>query len=71
MKILHKLYYKDGGTVEYLTDNDLSFCLDNRILSNTKGKWYLGYPDKPESTMLEDDNLLLIQFLNVLKDFKE
>jgi hypothetical protein len=71
MKILHKIMYKDGGTTKYITDNDLEFCLDNRIGSNTKRRWYLGYPGKPESTMLEDDNLLLIDFLKSLSNFKE
>jgi hypothetical protein len=71
MKILNKIVYKDGGTTKYITDNDLQFCLDNRILSKTKNRWYLGYPGKQESTILESDNFLLVQFLEVLEHYED
>jgi hypothetical protein len=35
--------YCDGGTIELETDKGI-FCFDERIVSNTKGRLYDGYP---------------------------
>lgn len=50
--------YRDGGTISIrctipfpfvekygLTKNVVEICIDHRMHSTTKGKWFLGYPE--------------------------
>lgn len=51
--------YRDGGTIEYLFEN-IRYCIDNRIGSETKGQWYKRYPEKDNSNLIEDVELIRI-----------
>ena len=61
---------KDGGSVVIYTILALPYVLDYRIGSETKGKWYFGYPResiKPIDTSLPT----FIEFLESLRVFKD
>jgi len=54
--------YRDGGTKSfrnrwfcaYFKMKDAEVCLDGRIRSETKGEWFLGYPDKGRKLTQEE-----------------
>ncbi len=54
--------YRDGGTRYFKNlpfhkyfQFDKEVCQDNRIGSETKGEWYLGYPNKDDSRLLTEE----------------
>lgn len=63
--------YKDGGTEAYLVTDGLGnylgdgyvYYLDNRFHSQTKGHWYIGYPEAHYGNIL-GENLLMVQKMN-------
>jgi hypothetical protein len=73
--------YKDGGTifVECLVTSagalNLHFdvveiCLDKRMRGKGTNKLWLGYPGKPDSEIITDEDFI-DKFINVLKDHKK
>jgi len=61
--------YKDGGTIEVTTDKG-TFCFDNRIGSETKGKLYNDYPKKDNSNLINDSKELENEIIEKLKVHK-
>ena len=70
MKITKLKMYKDGGTVEIITD-DSSFCFDNRIGTKTKYELYDGYPKDDNSNIIEDSKFIQSQLLRALIEYKK
>lgn len=61
--------YRDGGTIKIETNRG-TFCFDNRISSNTKGRLYEGYPKRDNSNIIENSGELEAELLEVLKSYK-
>lgn len=55
MKIKMIDNYLDGGTISITTDT-CKYCIDNRLFSETKGKIYLGYPNKDNGNIIGDQD---------------
>ncbi len=70
MKIQKFNMYLDGGTIEIITDQG-TYCFDNRIRSNTKGRLYNGMPKKDNSNIIENPDELEKEILEALKDYKD
>jgi hypothetical protein len=49
--------YRDGGTKMYMF-RDLEIAIDHRINTSTPGRFYLGYPERDNSNLIEDKELL-------------
>ena len=64
MKITKLKMYKDGGTVEIITE-DSSFCFDNRIGTKTKYQLYDGYPNDDNSNLTTPEYLFFKTELNL------
>lgn len=64
MKILKIDTYRDGGTIEIITERG-TFCIDRRIGSKTLGKLFFGYPS--DSNMIENYSDLLSQLKQSLE----
>ena len=47
--------YSDGGTISIITDTH-KYCVDDRLFSETKGKIYLGYPNKDNSNLIDNQD---------------
>lgn len=70
--------YKDGGTESYLATDELGsylgggyvICLDNRLGSQTKGYWYIGYPEKNNGNMLDVDSSFVQNLNKAITVFK-
>lgn len=63
--------YKDGGTIEIITEDDKSFCFDDRILSSTKGKLYDGYPKGDNSNIItENAEAIETELIKALSSYK-
>jgi len=67
-------FYKDGGTMEIVTDKG-NFFIDDRISSETKGKIYSEYPKRDNSNVLENQDEIknhIIKYIEPMKfDYKE
>lgn len=70
MKIINYKRYRDGGTDELTTEDGTEYCLDGRIRSETKSRWYIGYPKSDNSNLIEDSKQLQIDLITALKDYK-
>lgn len=55
MKIKRVDINRDGGTISITTDT-CKYCIDNRLFSETKGKIYLGYPNKDNSNIIDNQD---------------
>lgn len=69
MKILKVNYYRDGGTLEIITDIAI-FCIDGRIRSSTKGHLYTGYPEFDNSN-INNNVELKKDIIELLKEYKQ
>ncbi len=71
MKILNFSKFRDGGTIEVMTDEGI-YCFDNRIMSKTKNKLYNGYPLDDNSNLIKDSVSIEIEnrIVEALKDYK-
>jgi hypothetical protein len=53
--------YKDGGTIEIITDRG-TFCIDRRLISHTNGRLFFGYPS---------DNNIVENYSDLLEQIKQ
>ena len=52
---------RDGGTRFYLDmETNQTVCVDHRIKTDTPGRLYFGYPERDNSNLIEDKELLHI-----------
>jgi flagellar hook protein FlgE len=70
MKIIKFDSYKDGGTAKITTESGV-FCFDYRIMSNTKGRLYDGYPKDDNSNLIENSKELETILIESLKNYKD
>lgn len=68
-RIIDFKVYRDGGTVEFITNIGV-FCIDNRIGSSTKSELYNNYPLKDNSNILKDYDSLKNVLIRCLKNYK-
>lgn len=61
MKIEEIKTYRDGGTIEIITERG-TFCIDRRIQSKTKGRLFFGYPS---------DNNIIENYSDLLEQIKQ
>jgi thermostable 8-oxoguanine DNA glycosylase len=69
MKIINFKMYKDGGSIELTTDDEI-FCFDRRISTTTKDRLYNNYPNKDNSNLIENSNKLENELIEELKHYK-
>ena len=62
--------YRDGGTMEIITDEG-TFCFDGRIESSTKGRLYNGYPKDNNSNLIENSSALEELLIEKLKNHED
>jgi len=72
--------YRDGGTKSFTfpahqrffgEHKEVTICLDNRILSDTIGDWYMGYPSSGRLlTDKEKNEVIPVIINNLRKDFE-
>lgn len=62
--------YRDGGTMEIITDEG-TFCFDGRIESSTKGRLYNGYPKDNNSNLIKNSEELEKKLIDNLKNYKD
>lgn len=67
MKIKLIVSYLDGGTISITTDT-CEYCIDNRLFSETKGKIYLGYPNKDNSNLIDDQDEIKKEILESISN---
>ncbi len=63
--------YKDGGTIKIVTPL-VTYCIDNRLRSTTKGDVYMGYPEKDNSNrviLLQEE--VKIDILRSIEDYED
>lgn len=65
MKIENIMTYRDGGTIEIITDRG-TFCIDRRLGSQTKGRLFFGYPS--DKNIVENYSDLLEQIKRSLEE---
>lgn len=75
MKVLSFKVYRDGGTIEIMTTEG-SFCYDHRIMTTTRGKLFVGHPDKGipiEKGLLGDETPENVEqkIIEALKEYKD
>ena len=70
MEIKSVNYYRDGGT-QQIDTNEGIFCFDYRIATVTPGRLYRGYPEKDNSNLIEDSELLETALLEALIKYKK
>jgi len=73
MIILRTNTYKDGGTLEYTTDQGV-YCLDFRMGTETRGQLYRGYPDRGvliKDYKIKNELLLAISKTKSWSDFND
>jgi hypothetical protein len=58
IKILAINTYRDGGTISIKTTIG-EFCIDQRIMSKTKGQMYDGYPERSKLVDKETEEKIL------------
>jgi hypothetical protein len=70
MKVTRFNLYRDGGTIEVTTDEGI-FCVDGRIESTTKGKFFVGYPLPDNSNIVLDSKNLELKIIEALKNYND
>ena len=64
-------YYLDGGTIEMVLENGESYCIDDRLETETKHQLYKGYPKDDNSNIIEyplDEEIMLMEMLEEYKN---
>lgn len=59
--------YRDGGTIELLTDKGI-LCVDDRINTTTRGQVYRGYPEEGNVNLIADQQIIKELIAEALKD---
>jgi len=70
MKVTRFNLYRDGGTIEITTDEGI-YCVDGRIKSITKGKFFAGYPLPDNSNIVVDSKNLEFKIIEALKNYND
>jgi hypothetical protein len=70
MKILKFDMYKDGGTIEIVTDEGI-YCFDDRLFTKTKGRLYNDYPKDDNSNLIENSTEIEKKIINALKEYDD
>lgn len=62
--------YRDGGTVRIITDEG-DYCIDNRMLSKTTGKVFIGsYPEDDNSNLDNFQDEIKMAIIDSLKNYQ-
>jgi hypothetical protein len=70
MEVLSISGYKDGGTISIIT-NCGNFCLDSRIMTETKYQIYDSYPRDDNSNLIKDQKSIKWNLYQSLKKMPE
>ncbi len=72
MKILKFEHYRDGGTIEIITDIG-TYCFDGRLSKSnlTRGKLFNGYPKNDNSNIIENSKELENEIVEALKKYED
>ncbi len=69
MNVIHISQYRDGGSLHIITDKDI-YVQDKRQFSGTFDKFFIGYPNKDKSNLI-DDFILEHNIQEAIQRFKE
>jgi hypothetical protein len=61
--------YLDGGTVEVETNKGV-YCFDYRLMTETAGRLYDGYPEDDNSNIIKNSEELENEIIEALKGFR-
>ena len=71
MEIIEIDSYRDGGTMSVKTEQNMTYCVDNRINSKTKGSIFLDYPKKDNSNIIEKQDEIRNEMINAIKKYTD
>jgi hypothetical protein len=61
--------YRDGGTIRIITDEG-DYCIDDRMLSKTIGKVFIGYPEDDNSNLDNFQDEIIMVIIDSLKNYQ-
>ena len=71
MEIIGLDSYRDGGTMIVKTKEGITYCVDNRIGSETKSSIFLDYPKKNNSNIVEKQNEIRNEMIDAIEKYTD
>lgn len=71
MEIVELDSYRDGGTIIIKTREGITYCVDHRIGSKTKGSIFLSYPKKDNFNIIEPQDKIRDEIINGIEKYTD